>query len=342
MDQRLKDQFAKGIYQVLKRNVPQDKAVDLSEKLLDTIELLYDMANEEAGIASVPDVLRQDPPLDVDMDEITQDTRPHFLTPPPAKESATQVNRTEGKRLIAMPGDKDFKQPPGEDGTIKPGKVRASMVKQKAMVRPGSNAPQKQHWAESDLIQTIVDNTPDVIPFDIADPNGNAVRIVAKRNVINKQGLGSVVLTYKDDRMADTGSDKNVLTLVAQVPFSLYDEEQDFDESLTGDRGIIAQLQGIYRDRSSGVSDPVAVGPEPDMNMIRARISAGAAQGGKIDSKIGVGDAARIELDPSLRISGNTHVSYEERSRDAILQSALQQARRGNDSLAPAGKRFST
>ena len=84
----------------------------------------------------------------------------------------------------------------------------------------------------------------------------------------------------------------------------------------------------------------VAVGAEPDMNMIRARIAAGAAAGGNIDSKLGVGEAARIDLTPGQSVGGQTHVPFEERSRDEVLQRVLQSARRSNEGLVPPESRL--
>jgi hypothetical protein len=230
------------------------------------------------------------------------------------------------KSLIVMPTDPEFNQTKPADVSVRPGTIKASM--KRAIKRPGSNAPQKQYWDEAELIDKILETTPEEIPFDIERADGSPFRITAKRNVINKQGLGGVSLTYKDPRVGEGGE----ITLVAQHPFSLYDEVIDVEAGL---KSIVAQLVGIYRDRSGGMQDPVAVGAEPDMNMIRARIAAGAAAGGKIDPKLGVGEAAAIDLQPGQRAFATTHTEHADRSRDEILQRVLASSRQSNSALVP-------
>jgi hypothetical protein len=230
-----------------------------------------------------------------------------------------------------MPGDADFQSDPRVATAVQEtGRIKA---KRRPIIRPSSNSPQKQYWTEADLIAEIDKNTPAQIPFDIERADGSPFRIVAEKNIRNQQGLGSVVLTYKDARVGEGGH----IPLFAQHPFSVYDEEADIKTAM---ESIAKQLVGIYRDRSGGTPDPVAVGAEPDLNIIRAKISAGAADKGNIDPRLGVGDAAVVSLSPGQRVTGQTHVPYEQRAHDQILQTVLQQQKSANSSLAPAGRRF--
>ena len=335
MTQDLKDRMAKYIHKAISNSVTRGGAIDpidLTERIVDSVELVHDMYFEESGIAAIPEALRQqsgEPAWDhrsnAPAAEV-EDWRPHFLTPPPPPSKAMTPVGQAGKSLIVMPSDPEFNQTKPADVPVRPGVFKASM--KKAPKRPGSNAPQKQYWDEAELIDKILETTPEEIPFDIERADGSPFRIVAKRNVINKQGLGGVSLTYKDPRVGEGGE----ISLVAQHPFSLYDETIDVEEGL---KSIVAQLVGIYRDRSGGMQDPVAVGAEPDMNMIRAKIAAGAAAGGKIDAKLGVGEAAAIDLQPGQRAFATTHLDHADRSRDEILQRVLASSRQSNSALVP-------
>lgn len=342
MNQILKDTIAKGVHQVIRRAVERGGAIDpidLSERLLDTIELLVDMNHDESGIASVPADLQEggEPAWDIRKNAASpaegENDRPHFLAPPPTKQSVTSLKvETKPKSVLVMPGDPEFDKTKPADVGARPGVIKASMSRRKPM-RPGSNSTAKQYWDESGLIEAVDAATPAEIPFDIQRVDGSMFRIVAKKNIVNRQGLGGIVLTYRDPRVREGGE----VPLTAQHPFSLYDEEADIDAGL---KSIVSQLLGLYRDRSAGMADPVAVGAEPDMNMIRARIAAGAAAGGNIDARLGVGEAARIDLTPGQIIGGQTHVPFEERSRDEVLQRVLQSARRGNEAMVPPESRL--
>ena len=339
MNQTLKDKMAKAIHRTIANEVGRGRPIDpidLSERLLDSVELIYDMVHEESGIASIPLDLRADTAAwDIQQNKPApdpDDDRPHFLAPPPTRQSVTplKVPDPKAKGLLVMPGDPEFDKTKPADVGARPGVIKASLRK---VARPGSNSPAKQYWDEAGLIEAVDKATPAEIPFDIQRVDGSAFRIVAKKNIQNRQGLGGIVLTYRDPRVGEGGE----VSLTAQHPFSLYDETIDIDSGL---KNIVDQLMGLYRDRSGGMADPVAVGAEPDMNMIRARISAGAADGGKIDPRLGVGEAARIDLQPGYRATGQTHVPFEERNRDEILQRALQSARQSNQSLVPPESRL--
>jgi hypothetical protein len=333
MNQGMKDNIARGLHTVIKRAIERGgpiDPIDLSERLLDTVELLVDMAQEESGIASLPEDLRASEPKTAQATEPAWDfranapaadpdeNRPHFLAPPSPKQSITPLKvDPKAKSLLVMPGDPEFSKP--ADTPLKPGVIKASM--RKAITRPASNSPAKQYWTEADIIEALNANTPEEIPFDIQRADGTPFHIVAKRNVINRQGLGGVVLTYKDPRVGDGGN----IELLAQAPFSLYDESLDIEAGL---KSIVAQLAGKYRDRSAGTADPVAVGAPPNLgDYMRIGMA-----GGNVDVHIDRDDSGRaIKIDSPL---------YADRNQDVILQRALESARRANAGLVPPESRL--
>lgn len=331
MTHAFKDKLGKAIHRTITQAIQRGKSIDpidLSERLLDSIEFVHDLEFEDSGIASIPPALRQEAPeepaWDIRANELAgrspaekPDDGPHFLAPPPA----AQAQAPAPKRLLVLPGDKEFSEPPPAPDAARPGVIKATQVRRRAGIRPGSNSPQKQYWTEAELIEAVDKATPDEIPFDIERVDGSAFRIVAKKNIINKQGLGGISLTYKDQRVSDTSADHGFIPLIAQIPFSLYDEEIDVEGGL---KSIVVQLVGLYRDRSGGVSDPVAVGPEPDL----ARM---------VSQKHGVGDDAGYQMTSGNRSTQDPYVSKD---RDQILQDALRSQRHGNDRLAGPGRRF--
>ena len=327
MNQQLKDTLAKGIHTIIKRATERGGAIDpidLSERLLDTVELLVDMGQEESGIASIPPDLRADGPAwDIQQNKPAaepDDDRPHFMTPPPTRQSVTPLKTPDpkSKSLLVMPGDAGFNEAKPADVGTRPGLIKASMRK---ISRPSSNSPAKQYWDEGGLIEAIDKATPAEIPFDIQRADGSAFRIVAKKNIQNRQGLGGVVLTYRDPRVGEGGE----ISLVAQHPFSVYDETIDIDAGL---KSIVDQLVGLYRDRSAGTPDPVAVGAPPNLgDYMRSGMA-----GGNVDIKIDRDESGRaIAIDNPL---------YAERGKDEILQRALQSSRQSNQSLVPPGSRL--
>lgn len=332
MNQPFKDKLAKAVHRTISQAIQRGKSIDpidLSERLLDSIEFVFDLEFEDSGIASIPAALRQDAPeepaWDIRANDLSgrdlsgrtptdkPDNRPHFLAPPPAAPAQAPTP----KRVLVLPGDKEFNEPPPSPDAARPGLIRATQVRRRTPIRPGSNSPQKQYWTEAELIDAVDKATPAEIPFDIERVDGSPFRIVAKKNIINKQGLGGISLTYKDPRVGEGGN----IPLMAQQPFSLYDEEIDVEAGL---KSIVNQLVGIYKDRSGGVADPVAVGPEPDL----ARM---------VSQKHGVGEDAGYQMTSGNR---STQDPYVAKDRDQILQDALRAQRHGNDRLAGPGRRF--
>ncbi len=328
MNQRMKDQIAKVVFKTVSNAIARGPidAIDLSERVLDGVELVYDMHTEEAGIASIPEALRADnsafaPHPAWDHRENSpgepEDNRPHFLAPPPTKQSVTPVAQAKPASVIVLPGDPGFSTNPSatqKDDTARPGLVRASL--KKTVRRPASNAPQKQYWDEAELMQTILANTPEKIVFEITRADGAPFKVSAERNVQNKQGLGSVVLTYKDPRFGEGGN----VVMQSNVPFSLYDESVDFDAAL---ESTAKQLSGLYQDRSGGNPEPTAFGPPPNLGAYMQN----GMPGGNVRIDIDRDDMGRaIVIDSPL---------HADRGADRVLQSILSTVKRGNSGLVP-------
>jgi len=326
MDKSLKDRFAKHIYKSLERQLKrtQDPIV-LSEDIVDAVELIYDIVHEQEGIASVPTSL-QGPTLD-------RAESSRVDTPPPPrgalvhKDVATDPG--EAKPVILMPGDPGFSDTTPNEVERKVFSA-GSGVRRRATSNPRkpSNLVETPKWDVSDLISLIDQNTPDTIEFTPDGMEGSKVVIVARKNIQNQVGMGSVLLTYKHAAVGDNtgggaveGKSVSLGLLTARVPFSVYDETQDIGNAIDGPKGITVQLRGMYKARPETM--------EPFLSGSAPRLGPGMAG---VDP---MGDSLEERLTPGLKSVSDPYAS---KGDDSILREHLLNLSRSNAGLVPSGK----
>ena len=325
MNQHHSDQMAKAIHATLqsyfRRNQKSDLVV-LSEKLLDTVELVHSMQTEESGIAAVPESWQDtgdrslapvQPAVDWPLEAERSRERPN-VQPPPAARNA--VVSPESRSPIILKDDPEFNE------TLQGKVVGRTPVK---ILRPTA-APRKKEsekpvWEEGDLINRINEATPAFVEFETANREGKMVRIRCNKNIHNQAGMGSVLLTYVHPQINTQPADASVIIPMAKVPFSVYMPEIDIETAMNGPNGIMVQLKGMYRARAENM-EPTS-GPDPGPL--------------RLDMRTQPGDYHAEAFTPGV---GQTADPYQ---RDnAILQGALNRERRENDSLAPQGHRFNS
>lgn len=308
MDPTIRKQIAKRVAHSLKRQLARTAdPIDLTEAAMDVVELEWDMHFEEAGIASIPESLREpgDEPVDV---RALAESR--ISRPPLSRESIQPVPAPE-KRLITMPGDAEFSAPPDVSDKPKRGVLSAMEFQRRPVTQAGANIPEREYWDYATLAEAITKNTPDKISFRGTREDG-PVTLPAIRNVMCQIGQGNVVLTYRHPAVAENVSGNVTVDLIAKHAFSTYDREVDVDKAMDS---IMRQLEGMYRWRPDSMQ-PVT-GPEPGPLRLDMKTQPGAYH--------------------EERFEPGQHAGL---SSDQIRQSALNRVSRDNDSLAPEGRRF--
>lgn len=314
MQQALKDRLCKAIHLTLTRSAGRDP-IDVTERIADAVELLLDIANEDSGIATVPEDLRTQAPAETPWDfrrnqpaaeaeKPSTPPKPRLVNPPPAR-GATELSAPAPKvssSVIALPGTPEYAEADPskkESRTV----ITAVEVRRKTGNKPGAQVAAPQ-WADGDLMDTVIQNTPETIEFE---PDGleGKVALRAKKNCHCLPGIGAE-LTYKHEAVSDNDG-----FLIAKHSFSIYDKELDIDAAIDD---ILRQLKGKYRPRNEKM-EPDS-GPEPGPL--------------RLDMRSQPGERVRIELTDRDRIAGP-----EGTGADMVLRDI----RRSNDALAPAGRR---
>jgi len=317
MDQALKDKFARYIQKTLDRGLKKTQdSILLTEDVVDTVEMLYDMNTEESGIATVPPGVPS-PTLDVH-------------PPPPLgavvlhKDVATDPG--EAKSVILMPGDPGFDEHKPAD--IKRKVFTAGTVRRRAVTgkRP-SNLTENPKWDVSDLIALINDNSPDYIEFEPRRLEGK-LTLRARKNVLNQAGMGLVHLTYKHDAVSDSagggaveGQPTSLGLLVARKTFSVYDEKQDISAALDE---ILEQLKAMYKPRPKYMS-PAEIGDSPPLREIGNFDTDNLPMGDRLTKQEG-------QMQKGFRSISDPRASKHE---DSILQSSLRDQSVANSRLVP-------
>ena len=331
MRQALKDQICRAILTTVKRTAGRDP-IEIAERIGDAVELIYDMHAEESGIASIPPALQEPEAWDMDKMEPAKPPRP-TLDIPPSRRAVMAPPAAPGGKLIALPGDPEFAQAKPAD--LPERKVISALdFQRRAIDRPGANVSEKQYWSEFDLIEAVNQNTPDQVEFEVEGPEGYPIKLKAIKNVINQQGMGSVVLTYRHPSVSEQTDGNVTVDLIAKVPFSLYAKEVDIDLAMDGPKGIMMQLQGMYKARPSSMA-PVA-GPEPAM-LSRSSLRTSPMQDG-VEVSSEYDDNGRL-VNPGGRIERDSDGNYIPRSGE-VYERSSKGMRQNNDSLAPIGHRF--
>lgn len=314
MNANRKDLICRAIFQTLRRSSGISDPVGLSERIADNIEFAIDLDTQPDGIAEIPADMRDAAFLrDHKSSDGPDEVEKIQLAPPPR--NAIVPASPKAKSMIVMPGDREFKE--AGDRRINPTEVakRPLITAPTQLSRPrrqASNSPEVQHWDYAELSDAVNKNTPDSITFDIDGPEGRPVKIRVEKNVMTQQGMGTVILSYKHPQVSASVSGNVTVDLIAKVPFSLYTKEIDLQDAMEGPKGIMAQLQGMYRYRES-MPAPRTVDPGPL----------------RIDMKNQPGEDYKSDFTP-----GESPVDP--------YGKVLEGVRRANDSAAPAGKRFNT
>ena len=316
MDPVFKNEIAKFTYQTIKQYVarnPKPDLIDLNERIIDAVELAYNMHTEESGIADVPESLqdvsdRSLPPVEEvvwDIQKLEPVRERPRVTPPPKAVGAV-VPRDPSP--LVLPGDPQFKETlDGKQVGKQPLKIL------RPTVAPRKKELEKPVWDEGDLINAILSSTPQEIEFDTHNREGQTVRLKVQRNVHNQAGMGSVLLTYKHAAINDQPADASTIILMAKVPFSVFQQEIDIETAMNGPTGIMQQLYGMYRARGEHM-EPQS-GPEP--GPLRLEMGRGT-----------MGDSYGESFQPGA--------STVQNPQNVIID----RQRKENDSLAPQGHRF--
>ena len=322
MERKLKDALGRVIHSTIGRSVKRGGAIDpidLAESIIESIEVPIDMFYEDSGIGSMPPgglPQAETPAWDIRANAPAppDDDRPHFLAPPAASKAVVPA-APAASRVLVMPGDPDFNAPEPKGAVLRPGSVKSYIRKGSLLPllrRSGTKGPARPLWDEAELMQTVIENTPNDLNFEVRRNNGQIVPITVNKNVQSIPGVGAS-LTY-----SHPGAGEAIPP--AKHVFSIFDEGADMDAAMLD---IATQLQGIWVDRSGGAPNPVAVGPEPNLHdYMRTGLSAGS-----VDINIerdGRGRAVDIG-------SGVGH----KKENDPILHQVMSSMRKNNLSMTP-------
>jgi hypothetical protein len=243
-----RDQLCKFIHNAITRTTGRSVEVQ-TEVVADRVELWLDMNSLAEGIGVIsepPDTPINFPLVDMRAIERAEPAKPGLVV------LAKSMN--------------EIKEAAAESSPISP--ILLSKVGPPARTR----VKPKKHWDDSDLIQAIVNSTPPKIRFTPNHMN-EGVKLTASRNVKSIAGADVVRLEYSVGGINETEGgvvapdsggvpDTPVsIGLTANRTFSMWDEVQDFQEAIQGERGIVEQLKGLYAPRSERMT-PVA-GPDP-------------------------------------------------------------------------------
>jgi hypothetical protein len=327
MDQNLKDQICRAVALTLGKMRGRDP-IDIADKIGDTVELLVDMNSQESGVASMPPDMAQDT-WDVKANSPAEPRQRPTLDIPRSPQSVVPVRENGGsvqKRLITMPGDPGYSESKPAD-LPKQRIISAIDIQRRPITRPGSNVRSKQYWDEATLIETIQKNTPAEVQFEMAFPDGHKEMAPAIQNVINQQGMGNVLLTYRHPAV-DARND----FLVAFVTLSLYEEAFDFGEIMDGPNGIMEQLKGKYKIRPEKMEP--TVGPEPAQLSSRTLSSSPMSDG--VEISVETGSDGRL-VNPGGHVQVNPDGSYIRQSGE-IYRRITEGQRDNNAALVPKGR----
>lgn len=302
--------LSKAVLRILQKNrVPG--SLGIAEQIMQAV----DMFGGDEGMAEAPRELQRELGWDVRANR-EEPAAPEKLRPAPPPQSA-----------IIMPGDPEFREATqprlekSETGHV----IKAPEVRLRPHQRPGSNSVERQYWDMGELQRAIIEHAPPRIDFTV-EKDGQPVPLYALQNVMCQHGLGNVLLTYKHPSVStDTGSPGNPnmpvnIPLIAQFPFSVYQEKVDIEEALHGPKGIVRQLKGMYSPRPKTMV-PRVMDPGP------LRIE---------DAYEGAEEKGRFQagFDPSPGHSPATD-NYQ-------LESVRRSMKKTHDQLAPPGQRFPT
>ena len=254
MTPELEVEIGKAIFHTLKRNKSNDMIV-LSEAIKEAVVLSIVMNTEDSGVAEISEETAWNLQA-MQAERPVKKAQLQSAIPPAPPKSVQPVDPAAGRdRLIILPGDPEFKAdlkaPTGEKVVI------AALEPTRKGKRPAANVEEVQYWDPGQLIAEIDKNTPNEIHWYMEHPERGQIPMLAKKNIINQAGLGSVVLTYKHPSVTDHPSPNNIHDLTAKVYFSVYKQEFDVEAALVD---IEAQLKGMYKYREP--MEPSS-GPEP-------------------------------------------------------------------------------
>ncbi len=321
----MKDQLGRAYLKILKRHAPGVDAIGLSERLIEAAELIHDINTEEAGIADLPVDLASLGPVSREPREVRDEPRtspPKIASPPPAQNAV--VAAVSQSQRILLPSDPEFAQALAGQGLgLNGNKKIISASEIRRPVRRASNLPEVEYWSPADLIQTIIQNTPEELEIQTEDREGHPRKITVQRNTHNNAGLGTVTLTYKHASVTETDG-----FLTARHAFSVNTKDIDIEAAM---ENIKAQLGGMYQPKPASMEPQSGPDPGPlrlqNAAMIdrhEDRFEPGMNPGGHVYEREPVGEEkGRWHSDASVVVPK--------------LRSSLS---RQNDQLAPVGRRF--
>ncbi len=320
--ERLQRVIGKRIQRKLKISVEQ--ALDIADEIIDDIDLAMDVATEGQEVRPTR-FEREDQPAPT----IPPPPDNIFAAPPKGGLVGERPDPQE-KRLLIVPGDKEFKEATSDlsgldkrNGKIKPIPLTRVQVSQRA------NMPERQWWVPETLIQEITRNFPEKITFT---PDGleETHKITVVRNILNQAGLNIVNLEYAHpDMNQDMGSTAGVvkIPLVARVSFSVYDKEIDIEKTMAV---MMTQLRGMYKPRARsmipvmGMETPLR--PEDAGGMDR--------EGIRLDANW-TPQGPRTALDQPIHLADGSVINSVNDAQPA----AIQRVRGWNDSETPQAAR---
>jgi len=270
------------------REMSQSDAESLADDIVFDIDTAMESADSGSGIR----------PIRLEEERPVLPPAPARVTVDPAQAAVAAVG--EKGQVIAMPGDPEFEEVvktkaiPVRTGSLRRVIADAPLTPEQIR-RRASNSPDQMYWTPESLIQEIEQGTPETIEFvpDGMPEEWGGKTLRATRNIVNQQGLGLVNLHYAhESAKQEIGSlQEGVnLPLVAVFSFNVYQKSLDFEDAISGPKGIVAQLQALYRRRPAAMM-PIMGLEEP----LRPEM---AAASGRVSTEIRGGNNWNMVADP--------------------------------------------
>jgi hypothetical protein len=241
--ERLQRVIAKRIQKRVK--IAVEAALEIADEIVDDIDLAMDVASEGEGVR----------PIRFEREDAEQ---PVIPPPPPKVTVEPPRGGWEGsrppengeKRLLVVPGDKEFKETAADlkDLAKSTGKIRPIPLS-RVQIERRSGMPERQWWVPETLIKALSESFPEKITF-VPDGLDETHKITVVRNILNQAGLNIVNLEYAHPAInQDMGSTADVvkIPLVARMSFSVYDKEIDREKTM---EAMLTQLRGLYKPRA--------------------------------------------------------------------------------------------
>jgi hypothetical protein len=264
MRPELEDKLGRTITSALRRAMSRSKdPIVVSEIILSSVVSVIDMETEESGIGVMP------ADMEINWDEVKKATAASPMRPkrdiPSAPAAVVPPSGNRPASVLVLPGDPGFDDTKPKDLPKGRRVISSADVQRTPPKRPGANVPERQYWDEATLMATILENTPEKFDLEIPTPDGVKV-IPMVRNIHNQQGMGSVVLTYRYPQISEMVTGDVTVDLIAKRPFSLYDENCDFEDAFHGPKGIMPQLLGMYGRCFGAAPEPLYTAEPPPLS----------------------------------------------------------------------------